>query len=129
MTDSFLINSTRIIYQNETDSYSLNSTLSTILNNVTNQTLNSKNKTDELTLLFYGDSQSRQGLGINVGRINHFMFQWVFVNKFKHAAEWYPIATRSNWLSYSPNGIPNTVFDSNGYLINFDKKDIYNVTE
>jgi hypothetical protein len=120
LNETDYLNSTQPTGLNETDY--LNSTQLTGLNQ-TNLTTQSPQIDKNLpNLLFNGNHQPRNDLGINVGSINHFMLQWVFVNKFKHAREWQTVASRSNWFNYSMAGaIPNTVFSSDGYLLNFSK--------
>ncbi len=78
-------------------------------------TPNSSNSTNssshEPVLLFYGNNQTKQSLGINVGPIDTFMSQWVFVNKFKHAREWRSVNTRENWATWSFGGVSDAVWD------------------
>lgn len=76
--------------------------------------LNSSNATK---LLFNGDNQTRQGLGINVGPIDSLMLQWVFINKFKHAREFRPVCTPNNWVNYSWAGALPTDWSADGYPI------------
>ena len=78
--------------------------------------------TNETQLLFYGDSQPRPGLGINLGNIDSGMSEWVFTNLFKHAREWRTCFTRNNWLSFSFAGALDTVWSSDGYPIKFNSK-------
>jgi hypothetical protein len=120
LNETDYLNSTQSIGLNETDY--LNSTQQTYINQ-SNLTTQSPQINGNLpNLLFNGNHQPRHDLGINVGSINHFMLQWVFVNKFKHAKEWATVSSRTNWFNYSMAGaIPNTVFSSDGYLLNFTK--------
>ena len=92
--------------------YDGNLTTTPAINFTTAPINNSSNSSsNDPVLLFYGNNQTKQGLGINVGTIDSFMSQWVFVNKFKHAREWRPVSTRNNWANWSLAGASNVVWN------------------
>lgn len=84
--------------------------------------LNSTNVTQQNTkpkLLFYGNDQKKQGLGVNLGPIDPFMSQWVFTNIFKHAREWRIMSTANNWATFTATGAIPTDWSSDGYPLHF----------
>lgn len=111
-TESFISTTVSI---DTTDSTSNDSILTTASALTTNASIETK-------LLFRGDNQTKQGLGINAGTIDSLMLQWVFTNKFKHARDWRPVCTSNNWVDYSWAGALNVIWSDDGYPI------VYNFT-